>query len=457
MTDLQDNLDRFNWEREPDATNLILDLIAHFTEASAFLQKLDQQMAELTGTRLFDWVDHVSLDGAKSNQVSTDKLTDLGFVPRTLDGTYYWVHEKALLPRLCVGKANRIALKVESVVDFLAALQLDSEIEVVGGIASALRQAVVDSGESYEVWVVERHGYLGWENTPKPIELAVVQKHFESFRLRYRDDLDQSQGFVRAAERIDAAVAELGVNRACDLFFHTERIYWQNRNRAAQVQKARQDRIGMGWANHDHHTYRSSRECFRDLIACLEKLGFKCRERFYAGEQAGWGAQVLEQSACGIVIFADVDLDKDEVMGDFAHEGLKPRKEVGTVGLWCKLHGEAFLQAGMHHLECQFSFLSVQEQLKSEAIATMKPFTDFEHLKQAFTEGEVWPVSEKRLKRAVESGSIDESQAETFREKGAIGSHLEILERNDGYKGFNQTGISEIILRTDPRNFSGTS
>jgi hypothetical protein len=29
---------------------------------------------------------------------------------------------------------------------------------------------------------------------------------------------------------------------------------------------------------------------------------------------------------------------------------------------------------------------------------------------------------------------------------------LEILERNDGYKGFNQTGISEIITATDPRH-----
>jgi hypothetical protein len=35
--------------------------------------------------------------------------------------------------------------------------------------------------------------------------------------------------------------------------------------------------------------------------------------------------------------------------------------------------------------------------------------------------------------------------------QGAFGSHLEILERNDGFKGFNQTGISEIVLRTDPR------
>ena len=33
----------------------------------------------------------------------------------------------------------------------------------------------------------------------------------------------------------------------------------------------------------------------------------------------------------------------------------------------------------------------------------------------------------------------------------SLGSHLEILERNDGFKGFNQTGVSEIILKTDPR------
>ena len=42
-------------------------------------------------------------------------------------------------------------------------------------------------------------------------------------------------------------------------------------------------------------------------------------------------------------------------------------------------------------------------------------------------------------------------QAEKFRTEGAIGSHLENLERNQGFKGFNQTGVSEIISATDPR------
>ena len=85
------------------------------------------------------------------------------------------------------------------------------------------------------------------------------------------------------------AISDLGRDLTCDLFFAAEREYWQRKNRAAQVQKARQDKLGLGWANHDHHTYRSSREHFADLIAVHEKLGLVCRERFYAGKEAGWG------------------------------------------------------------------------------------------------------------------------------------------------------------------------
>jgi len=151
------------------------------------------------------------------------------------------------------------------------------------------------------------------------------------------------------------------------------------------------------------------------------------------------------------VIFADVDLTPAEVAGDFAHETLEPQSKLGTVGLWCQLHGEAFLSAGMHHLECQFDFDNVRKQLAGLGVESMQPFTDWPHLKQAFTKGEMWPVQSERLEQALASGYITPDQAQQFKREGALGSHMEILERNDGYKGFNQTGISEIILRTDPR------
>src|SRR4029079_17801252 len=140
------------------------------------------------------------------------------------------------------------------------------------------------------------------------------------------------------------------------------------------------------------------------------------------------------------------------LMADFAHDPLPPRDRLGTVGLWCGLHGESLLQAGMHHLECTFDFDSLKRQLEAEAgVQTMKPFTNFPYLRQAFTEGERWSVDPKRIDRALKHGWITQDQAQKFREQGAIGSHLENLERNDGFKGFNQTGVSEIISATDPR------
>ena len=139
-------------------------------------------------------------------------------------------------------------------------------------------------------------------------------------------------------------------------------------------------------------------------------------------------------------------------MEDFSHNPLPQRKELGTVGLWCALHGESFLQAGMHHLECQFDFDSLKQQMESEGgIKVMKPFTDFPYLRQAFTEGERWQVDPARIERLLSAGQLTPDQAQKFREQGAIGSHLENLERNEGFKGFNQKGVSEIIARVDPR------
>ena len=344
-------------------------------------------------------------------------------------------------------------MKVEYVADFMAVWNVQPEGTLEGVPTAPMRRARVALQAGTELIAVERHGYRGLE-IPKwsADKTATVLRHREALRTRKREHDDDSQGFAEIDRLVDASIADLGVDYTCDLFFAAEREYWMKRNLAARVQKARQDVLGIGWANHDHHTYRSSREHFKDLIAVHEKLGLVCRERFYAGREAGWGAQVMEQPVCGIITFNDVDLSPEELMGDFSHDGLAPSQHLGTVGLWCALHGEAFLQSGMHHLECQFDFDALREQMESTAgVKVMKPFTNFPFLRQAFTEGERWKVSETRIARALKSGYITEQQAQQFREQGAIGSHLENLERNEGFKGFNQTGVSQIIAATDPR------
>ncbi|MEM6313706.1 MAG: hypothetical protein AAF743_06440, partial [Planctomycetota bacterium] len=273
----------------------------------------------------------------------------------------------------------------------------------------------------------------------------------EAFRTRPRLFDDEVAGFEQTAQLIDDGIAKVGQDVACALWFAAERDYWQRRNRAARYQFARQDALGIGWANHDHHTYRSSRRHFHRLVALWEKLGFHCRERFYPGPEAGWGAQVMEQPICGIVTFNDVDISPDELLTDFAHEPMDERDELATVGLWCGLHGESVMQAGMHHLECTFDFDALKQQMADDGIKTMRAFSDFDYLKQAFTEGERWPVAENRIAALLAAGKIDADQADDFRRDGAIGSHLENLERNNGFKGFNQTGVTQVIKETDPR------
>src|SRR4029450_9463113 len=121
----------------------------------------------------------------------------------------------------------------------------------------------------------ERHGdqRLSPED-PSADQLRAVLWFGERFRRRRREFADDAQGLEHGAPLIHEPAGELGVDWACDLFFAAEREYWQRRNRAARIQKARQDALGLGWANHDHHTYRASRGNFKKLVATWEKLGF---------------------------------------------------------------------------------------------------------------------------------------------------------------------------------------
>ncbi|MCC6508597.1 MAG: hypothetical protein IT423_05795 [Pirellulaceae bacterium] len=435
------------WETHPEACSLVSTALEGLCRESQFLDHLSQRMLNETGTRLADWIDRVS------TPASPAELMAAGFVKDTTQPYPLYRHPQAQLPALVLDYGKQlVAIKVESVPQFLLANGLDSRCQVFGNPGSALRKACVDCHPNLECWIIERHGYQGWQVEDASVEIqGCVAHHRERLLLRRRRFDTIEEGFAHARQLIEASMLEIGRERTCDLFFEAERAYWQSRNDAGAMQRLRQDRLGLGWANHDHHTYRSSRQAFTHLMSILELMGFQCRERFYAGRQAGWGAQVLEQPNCGIVIFADVDLAPDEVLQDFAHEPLPPRATLGTVGLWCALHGEAFLAAGMHHLECQFDFEQARSQLAQQGVGTMKPFTDLPYLRQAFTEGQRWPVAEEALSRALVQGWITPEQAEGFRRQGAIGSHLELLQRWDGYKGFNQTGISDIISATDPR------
>jgi hypothetical protein len=450
-TDAGAGVKQFDWPLAFPAETFLRERIDAFLAANAFARQLSERMRNETGTDFFEWVDHLSVPAADEK-----KLAELGFTRDAIEtphGEVILHHPRATLPRVQLakdGKGPLLALRPEFVADFVAAHSLPGPIE--GAPFSCFRQVLVNEENGTRLIAVERNAYRGF--VPGKADAGALKNFVEArelWRTRRRRNGSDDVGFKIAREILAKSAELVGRDLSCQLFFESERWYWETRNRAARVQKLRQDSLGLGWGNHDHHTFRSSRQHFVDLIEFLLQLGFQKRERYYAGAEAGWGAQVSEQPNVGIVVFSDVDLLPEETQIDFSRIRLAPASRLGTVGLWVGLHGESFLDAGMHHLEARFDFDSLRDQLQKQGVNTMKPFSDFEFLRQAFTEGERWPVLPGRAKKLLQDGLLTPEQFEKFSKEGALGSHLENLQRHGGFKGFNQKSVSVIISATDPR------
>jgi hypothetical protein len=444
---------RFDWPLAFPAEKFLAGRIGDFLAINSFADKLSNRMREETGTDFFEWVDHLVLSPDDETA-----LRAVGFVTDEVEvtpGDLVLHHPRATLPRVILRAGQKqnpsaLALRPESVADFIARNNLSGEIE--GEPFSQFRRVVFNEENGTRVGVVERRAYRGFLPAPlKPGQLAAILKVRETWNTRQRFFADDADGVALAKRLLAASLKLVGRDQTCQIFFEAERAYWESRNRAARIQKFRQDQLGLGWGNHDHHTFRCSRQFFVDLNEFLLALGFEKRERYYAGAEAGWGAQISEQSLVGITVFADVDLMPDETQLDFSSHRLPLAPKLGTVGLWSGLHGESFLGAGMHHLEARFDYQRLREQLKTEGINTMNPFSNFDFLKQAFTEGERWPVARERAEKLLAAKLITPEQCEKFLKEGALGSHLENLQRHGGFKGFNQKSVSAVIAATDPR------
>lgn len=441
----------FQWECQPKAEKIILDHLNRALQASSTLFKFEETLLHQTNTRLFDWIDYIVVE---MNDQILKQLKEAGFISQENGHQQVFFHPGAQLPRIMLQASKDIkigvALAVDSIADFLMVRGEHHLIE--GSIFGNFRRCLIFIENGVALWVIEKRGTLALHPTEEKAELIYrYLQALEKWKNRPRFISNEDEAMQKTLQLGQRLVEEVGQPRAAWTVLEGERQYWQARNLAGQIQKNRQDQLGMGWANHDHHTFRSSRRHFNPLVHLFELLGFHCRERFYAGEEAGWGAQVMENPVCRLVLFLDVDLTPNEIAQDFAHQPLPEVDKLGTIGLWCALHGDSILQAGMHHLEAQFMFEDLKEGLASRGIKMMNPFSSFPYLKQAFTEGERWPVDPERIRLLVSQGKISPEEGEKFLTRGALGSHLENLQRREGYKGFNRNSVSIIIKKTDPR------
>jgi hypothetical protein len=442
----------YKWPRCPDADQFIETTLRAFLDRHALARRLEERMKLETSTLFSVWVDHLILP---AKNFSAERLKQLGFWEEKKShrpsNAIAFFHPFADLPRILLSRTAKevgCALMVEDLWRFQVAHGLSEPIQ--GAPYSTYRLISLAEGPT-QLRVIERRG--AWHFVPDSKSKGdAYLRCFERWVTRQRhfgSDAEGMRDTLKLARQIATAV---GTGPAATLFLEGERIYWQSRNRAAQVQKARQDALGLGWANHDHHTFRSSRSTFPLLMEILLAFGFKKRERYYAGQEAGWGAQIMEQPDAGVIIFADVDLAPEDVIVDFSKVALPDLQKPGTVGLWCALHGESILQAGMHHLEAKFDFELLRKDLKDRQIDTMNPFSDFSFLRQAFTKAEMWPVAEDRLNALRRTGRLSEEAYQQIRANGAVGSHMENLQRREGFKGFNQRGVSDIIAAVNPES-----
>lgn len=445
----------FDWKCHPRAEKLLLDALEEAALKNHVIEQLQKDLLEKTSTRLFDWLDHLILS---IDHTTESELKEVGFTLQETKSDYkVYRHLGAQLPAVVLSQSADsvgLAVSVDSIADFIMAHGGTSAF-IEGSPFSGYRRCLVSKEREVPLWVVERRGTLTMEPQEMPDSyLKAYTEALEAWKTRPRSLENEDAAMQQTIELARELADQLGRNLAAWIVLVGERDYWQTRNLAAQMQKSRQDRLGMGWTNHDHHTFRSSRRQFKRLVQLFEILGFKCRERFYAGQEAGWGAQVMENPTCRLVLFLDVDLAPHEIEGDIAHEQLPELLQYGTIGLWCALHGDSILKSGMHHLEAQFMFENLTHDLDRAGIKMMNPFSSFPYLKQAFTAGEIWPVDPYKLQKLLDEKKITSEQAQKFSEHGAIGSHLENLQRREGYKGFNQKNVSLIIKKTDPRHQS---
>jgi hypothetical protein len=422
--------------------------LEQYSRSNPGITVLEDELYRKVGVRLIDFVDHLVVD----SEDMARQLEGYGYVHEGM----VRAHPGAALPRVVVSTPARqqkgAAVKVDSIAQFLMVRGLALPIE--GSPYSAFRRCEISTSNGVTFWVVERRFTHVFEPVAENAEyLELYFNTLERWQNRPRrfedDDTAMAQTLALAEQQIQTA----GVDLAAYLFIEAEQQFWESRSRAARIHKNHADMMGMGWANRDHHTYRNSRQTYAQVLKFFQDLGFKNRERFYAGEEAGWGAQVMENPVIDVSLFLDVDLSPEELDIDFMKEKLPFTGKIGTVGLWCALHGLSMVQAGLHHVALRSHFDRLPEVLKNDQVKMMGPFSNFPHLKQQFTYADNWPVKEERIETLLKQGMIDRESADKFSWKGAVGSHVENIQRADGHKGFSQKRISAIITDTNPVNY----
>ncbi len=178
----QNPLQVFQWTRHPKTAHFVDSLVRDFLNRCAAATTLSQRMHDETGTRFSDWVAHIALN-RRDNRL--DQIKDVGYVAeRDLKSMAVLNHPGGVFPTIIAWDGNfELAIKVESVADFLAANDLEQVIQ--GKPLSPVRAATICNCSDNALCVAERHGTRSLEvpgTAPKNAIERLV--HSERFSMR---------------------------------------------------------------------------------------------------------------------------------------------------------------------------------------------------------------------------------------------------------------------------------
>ncbi|HXM01128.1 MAG TPA: hypothetical protein VN939_00900, partial [Chthoniobacterales bacterium] len=208
----------FDWPLAYQAESSVRDFISAFLGKNSAAQSMAKGMSEKTGTDFLEWVDHFTL--APEHEA---ELRAAGFINepvRAQVGQTVLYHPLAMLPRVLVQPGGslgsvpaKLAIRPESVVDFIARHQLPGKIQ--GAFGDRLREVVISTEAEHTFAAIERLAYRDFiEADRAPGFAAEVIAVREIWRSRKRDFPNDEDGVRHAFALQQEAIDRIGADVA---------------------------------------------------------------------------------------------------------------------------------------------------------------------------------------------------------------------------------------------------
>ena len=173
-----------------------------------------------------------------------------GFAPLDAGPAYrLFYHPRAQLPRVVLRDKEQplqgVAVRRRRIEGFFLMVRGIEWFDRRGPY-SGFRRCCLSKENDISFWVIERRGTELIEPTyPDESYLEKYMAAVEKWKTRSRDLVHEEETMRRTLALAEEIVELLGKDLAAAVVLDVERSYWQCRNAAGQIQKNRQDRLGM--------------------------------------------------------------------------------------------------------------------------------------------------------------------------------------------------------------------